>query len=178
MASRSISHDVRGAELARTVLTRLRASERMRAHVAALVRNHLRLGFLVHEPQPLARRALFTYLRICSPVEVDVTLLSIADRLATRGDRAQESIEAHLTLASGVLGDALEWHGQGPPRPLLRGDELASDLGIPTGPRVGELLEAIAAAQYAGELGTREQALAYARKLIEGSADWTAARLT
>lgn len=172
------SHDVRGAELARTVLTRLRASERMRAHVAALVRNHLRLGFLVHEPQPLARRALFTYLRICSPVEVDVTLLSIADRLATRGDRAQESIEAHLTLASGVLGDALEWHGQGPPRPLLRGDELASDLGIPTGPRVGELLEAIAAAQYAGELGTREQALAYARKLIEGSADWTAARLT
>lgn len=164
------SHDVRGAELARTLLARLRASERLRAHVAALVRNHLRLGFLVHEPQPLARRTLFTYLRICSPVEADVTLLSIADRLATRGDRAQESIEAHLTLASGVLGHALEWHTQGPPRPLLRGDELGSDLGIPTGPRVGELLEALAAAQYAGELGSREQALAYARKLIEGSA--------
>jgi poly(A) polymerase len=159
-------HDVRGAELARTVLARLRASERLRAHVAALVRNHLRLGFLVHEPQPLARRTLYTYLRVCSPVEVDVTLLSIADRLATRGDRARESIEAHLALATGVLGDALQWHAQGPPRPLLRGDELAGDLGIPTGPRVGELLEALAAAQYAGELGTREQALAYARELI------------
>jgi putative nucleotidyltransferase with HDIG domain len=158
-------HDVRGAELARTVLARLRASERLRAHVAALVRNHLRLGFLVHEPQPLDRRTLFAYLRVCSPVEVDVTLLSIADRLATRGDRAQESIEAHLTLATGVLGDALQWHVQGPPRPLLRGDELAGDLGIPTGPRVGELLEALAAAQYAGELSTREQALAYARTL-------------
>jgi poly(A) polymerase len=158
-------HDVRGAELARTVLARLRASERLRAHVAALVRNHLRLGFLVHEPQPLARRTLFTYLRTCSPVEVDVTLLSIADRLATRGDRAQESIEAHLKLARGVLGDALQWHTQGPPRPLLRGDELAGELGIPTGPRVGELLEALAAAQYAGELETREQALAYARTL-------------
>jgi poly(A) polymerase len=164
-------HDVRGAELARTVLARLRASERLRAHVAALVRNHLRLGFLVHEPQPLARRTVFAYLRTCSPVEADVTLLSIADRLATRGDRAQESIEAHLTLATGVLGAALEWRAQGPPRPLLRGDELASDLGIPTGPRVGELLEAIAAAQYAGELGTRGQALAYARRLIEGSAN-------
>ena len=103
-----------------------------------------------------------------APVEVDVTLLSIADRLATRGDRAQESIEAHMTLATGVLGDALEWHVHGPPRPLLRGDELASDLGIPTGPRVGELLEAIAAARYAGELGTREGALAYARELMEG----------
>ena len=48
-----IGHDVRGAELARAMLGRLRASERLRAHVAALVRHHLRLGFLVHEPQPL-----------------------------------------------------------------------------------------------------------------------------
>ncbi len=121
-----IGHDVRGAELARAVLERLRASERLRAHVAALVRHHLRLGFLVHEPQPLARRTVFAYLRACSPVEVDVTLLSIADRLATRGDRAQEAIEAHMRLARGCSStDALRWRAQGPPRPLLRGDELA-----------------------------------------------------
>ncbi len=87
-----IGHDARGAELARAVLARLRASERLRAHVAALVRHHLRLGFLVHEPQPLARRTVFAYLRACAPVEVDVTLLSVADRLATRGDRAQEAV--------------------------------------------------------------------------------------
>ncbi|HTD09094.1 MAG TPA: HDIG domain-containing protein [Solirubrobacteraceae bacterium] len=159
-------HDIRGAQLARSVLERLRASERLRAHVAALVRSHLRLGFLVHEPQPLDRGTLFTYLRVCSPVEVDVTLLSIADRLATRGYRAQESIEAHLQLAAKVLGDALEWRAHGPPRPLLRGDELADDLGIARGPRVGELLEAIAAAQFSGEVDTRAQALSYARKLM------------
>jgi poly(A) polymerase len=58
-----LGHDARGAELARAVLARLRASERLRAHVAALVMNHLRLGFLVHQPQPLARRTLFAYLR-------------------------------------------------------------------------------------------------------------------
>jgi poly(A) polymerase len=160
-----IGHDVRGAELARTVLTRLRSSERLRAHVAALVRHHLRLGFLVHEPQPLSRRTVFEYLRACSPVEVDVTLLSIADRLATRGDRAQQAIEAHLRVARGVLGDALRWRAEGPPGPLLRGDELARELGIATGPRVGELLEELAAAQYAGELASRDQALDYARRL-------------
>jgi poly(A) polymerase len=160
-----IGHDVRGAELAREVLTRLRASERLRAHVAALVHHHLRLGFLVHEPQPLARRIVFSYLQTCAPVEVDVTLLSIADRLATRGDRAQESIEAHLQVARGMLGDALQWRADGPAQPLLRGDELARELGIATGPQVGRLLEALAAAQYAGELSTREQALARAREL-------------
>jgi putative nucleotidyltransferase with HDIG domain len=51
-----IGHDARGAELARDVLARLRASERLRAHVAALARNHLRLGFLVHEQQRLPAR--------------------------------------------------------------------------------------------------------------------------
>jgi putative nucleotidyltransferase with HDIG domain len=163
-----IGHDARGAELARSLLTRLRASERLRAHVAALVRNHLRLGFLVHEPRPLSRRAVFAYLRACSPVEVDVTLLSIADRLATRGECAREAIEAHLDLASGMLADALRWRAEGPAAALIRGDELAAELGIALGPQVGELLEALAQAQYVGELRTREQALAYAREQLRG----------
>jgi poly(A) polymerase len=159
-----IGHDARGAQLAGEVLARLRASGRLRAHVAALVRNHLRLGFLVHEPQPLARRRVFAYLRSCEPVEVDVTLLSVADRLATRGERAQEAIDAHLRLARRMLVDALAWRAAGPPQPLLRGDELASELGVPAGPRLGELLEELAAAQYAGEIATREEALVYLRE--------------
>jgi putative nucleotidyltransferase with HDIG domain len=163
-----IGHDVRGAQLAREVLTRLRTSERMRAHVAALVRHHLRLGFLVHEPQPLARRTVYAYLRATAPVEVDVTLLSVADRLATRGDRAEKAVGAHLSLAAAMLDEALRWRALGPPSPLLRGDELARELGIGTGPRVGELLEELAAAQYAGELASRDQAIAYAHRLLQG----------
>jgi poly(A) polymerase len=164
-----IGHDSRGAELTREVLERLRASDRLRGHVAALVRHHLRLGFLVHEPQPLSRRTVFAYLRACSPVEVDVTLLSIADRLATRGDHAQESIERHMRVAGGLLTDALRWRAEGPPRPLVRGDDLAAELGIAVGPQVGELLEELAEAQYAGEVATREQALAHARGRATGS---------
>jgi poly(A) polymerase len=162
-----IGHDARGAELARDVLERLRTSERLRAHVAALVRHHLRLGFLVHEPQPLSRRTVFDYLLGCSPVEADVTLLSIADRLATRGEHARRSIDAHMRVAGVLLPEALRSHAEGPPRPLLRGDELARALGIETGPRVGELLRELAAAQYAGEVRTAEQALAYARELAQ-----------
>jgi putative nucleotidyltransferase with HDIG domain len=158
-----IGHDSLGADMTRGILERLRVSERLRAHVAALVRHHLTLGFLVHEPQPLARRTVFAYLRECSPVEVDVTLLSVADRLATRGEGATRSIDAHLRLAEALLGDAMRWRAQGPPTALLRGDELARELGIATGPRVGELLEQLAAAQYADEVRTREQALAFAR---------------
>ncbi len=162
-----LGHDTRGADMARSVLERLRSSERLRAHVAALVRQHLRLGFLVHEPQPLAQRTVFAYLRACTPVEVDVTLLSVADRLATRGAGSVKAIDAHLRLARAMLPDALRWRADGPPLPLWRGDELAAELGIAPGPRLGELLEELAAAQYAGEVSTREQALAHIRARCE-----------
>jgi hypothetical protein len=160
-----MGHDVQGAELAREVLGRLRASTQLREHVAALVRHHLRLGFLVHEPQPLARGKVYDYLYACDPVEVDVTLLSVCDRLATRGSKADQAIAAHLALARGMLDDALRWRQEGPPRPLLRGDQLARELGIPLGPRIGELLAALARAQYSGEVSTPEQALSLAQAL-------------
>jgi putative nucleotidyltransferase with HDIG domain len=161
-----IGHDVQGAELARDVFVRLRSSVRLREHVAALVLHHLRLGFLVHEPRPLARATVYDYLHACDPVEVDVTLLSVCDRLATRGSKADEAIAAHLALARRMLDDALRWRHEGPPRPLLRGDQLARELGIPLGPRIGELLAELARAQYSGEVSTPEQALSLAQALV------------
>jgi putative nucleotidyltransferase with HDIG domain len=161
-----IGHDEAGAAVARSVLTRLRTSERLRSHVAALARHHLRLGFLVHR-RPLTRRAVHAYLRACEPVEADVTLLSIADRLATRGRRAEEAIGAHLELARELLGEALRWRSEGPPRPLVRGDELAEALGLGPGPRIGRLLAALEAAQFAGEVRSRDEALRHARALAQ-----------
>jgi len=161
-----LGHDREGAQLAREVLTRLRAGEKLKAHVAALVRHHLRLGFLVHE-RPLSRRALYRYLTTCEPVEVDVTLLSVADRLATRGRKAGESIARHLELAREVLPAALAWRAQGRREPLVRGDKLAQALGLAQGPQLGRLLAAIDEARYAGEVGTPDEAIALAGRLRE-----------
>jgi poly(A) polymerase len=162
------NHDEQGAEMARAALARLRASERLRAHVAALTRHHLRLGFLVHD-MPLDRRAIYRYLVACEPVEADVTLLSVADRLATRGRKADEAIARHLELARQVLSEALARRAAGPLPPLVRGDELANELAIARGPRLGELLAMIAEARFAGEVSTRDEALALARAALAGS---------
>jgi hypothetical protein len=134
--------------------------------VAALAEHHLRLGFLVHR-RPLDRRAIYRYLKTCEPVEVDVTLLSVADRLATRGDNAEPAIAAHLELARELLGAAFAWRATGRREPLIRGGELAQALGIEHGPRLGEMLAAIDEAAYAGEVGTRDEAVALARGLLE-----------
>ncbi|MDX6669488.1 MAG: poly(A) polymerase [Solirubrobacteraceae bacterium] len=157
-----LGHDRAGADLVSAILRRLRASERLVTHVAALARHHLRLGFLVHE-RPLSRRAVHAYVRGCEPVEVDVTVLSVADRLATRGRGADAAIAAHLELARELLGAALEWRAAGAPTPLVRGDELAQALGIHPGPEIGRLLAELEAAQYAREIRTRDEALTLAR---------------
>jgi poly(A) polymerase len=155
-------HDALGAEMVRDVLTRLRASERLRAHVAGLTRHHLRPGFLVHA-QPVARRAVYGYLKETGPVAVDTLLLSVADRLATRGRKHDEAIARHLEVARELLGSALDWHEHGAPPPLIRGDELASELGLDPGPELGRLLAELAEAQYAGEISSKEEALRHAR---------------
>ena len=160
-------HDREGARMSREILGRLHASERLRAHVAALARHHLRLGFLVHE-RPLGRRQVHRYLVACDPVAADVTLLGIADRLATLGRKHEEAIARHLEVALPMLADALAWHTAGPPPPLMRGDVLAAELGIEPGPRLGDLLAAIAEAQYAGEVGTPAQAVDEGRRLLQG----------
>jgi putative nucleotidyltransferase with HDIG domain len=155
-------HHTQGAEMARAILERLRASERLRTFVAAIASHHLRAGFLVKH-QPLDRGAIYDYLDACEPVEVEVTILGVADRLATRGDNAEPAIEAHLELARTLLAEALAWRAAGPPEPLIRGDELARDLGIEAGPELGSLVRAIRRAQFTGEVTTREEAVSFAR---------------
>ncbi len=148
----------------RTICRRLHTSQRLREYLARLTRHHLALGFLVHE-RPLSRRAVYRYLKGCEPVEVEVTLLSCADRQATRGSRAEPAIAAHLQVARELMGPALVWRSEGPPKPPIRGDDLARELGISPGPELGALLAELREARFTGEVQTREQAIEVARRL-------------
>jgi poly(A) polymerase len=159
-----IGHDRAGARLVRELCSRLRASRRLADYLANLTLNHLRLGFLVHE-RPLSRRHVYDYLRATDPDSVDVTLLTVADRLATQGERTRrEAVDAHLELAREMIAEALAWRRSGPPRSPIRGHELASELGIEPGPELGRLLAEIEAAVFAGEVSTREEAVDLAKR--------------
>jgi poly(A) polymerase len=163
-----MGHDRLGEEMVRQVCRRLRTSERLSRFLEAVTRHHLVLGFLVHE-RPLDRRAVYRYLKRTSPVEVEVTLLSCADRLATRGKNAERAIDAHLELAKELMPAALEWRKGGPPRLPLRGDELARELGIEPGPELGRLLAELEEAAYAGEVTDRDKAVELARRLRQNA---------
>lgn len=162
-----VGHDREGAGLVRATCARLRTSRTLARHLEALTMHHLHLGFMTHE-RPLPRRRLFDYLRTCEPVAADVTLLTVADRLAARGTgptASAEMIEAHLELAREVLPAALEWHRDGPPRSPIAGDELARAIGIDPGPELGRIIAEIEAGVFTGDVETAEQAIEYANRL-------------
>ncbi len=54
------------------------------------------------------------------------------------------------------------------PTSLVDGNDLIREFSLQPGPKLGKLLEAIREAQAAGEVSTREEALALARKRLEG----------
>ncbi|MDX6654781.1 MAG: poly(A) polymerase [Solirubrobacterales bacterium] len=157
-------HDVEGVGVIGEIMGRLRASRKLTRHLQALTLHHLRLGFMVREA-PLPPRRVHDYLRATEPVTLDVTLLTVADRLSARGAgpiASPEMVQAHLDLAREMVGAALDWQRDGPPAPLLRGDEIAAELGI-EGPEIGAKLAELEAAQYAGEVTDRAEALGLLR---------------
>jgi poly(A) polymerase len=164
-----VGHDREGVALVRAACARLKASRALSSHLEQLTLHHLHLGFMASE-RPLTRRRLYEYLDLTAPVAADVTVLTVADRLSARGlgpTASAEMVEAHLELAREVLPEAIAWHRHGPPRPPIRGDELAAALGIEPGPELGRLLAEIEAGVFTGEVETPEDAIAFARGLRE-----------
>jgi poly(A) polymerase len=159
-------HDSAGADMCRAFGRRMRTSTALADFLAAATQHHLRLGFLVHE-RPLTRRHFYRYLSACEPVELEVTVLSVADRLATRGERTkQAAVDAHIELAHDLARAALDWRAGRGPAPPIDGERLIRELELEPGPKVGELLELIREATFAGEISSAEEAIELARRAL------------
>jgi len=163
-------HDAVGADMVVGLFKRLRSSRALASKVASMTRDHLVLGFMVKD-RPLPPRRVHGYLRRTGAEAVDTTLLTIADRLSAQGGGVPErAIEGHLELAREMLEVAVPWELEGPPEPLLRGDEIARVAGIEPGPGLGMAVAELEAAQWCREVGTRDQAVAHLRAFTADSA--------
>jgi len=116
-----------------------------------------------------SRRAIFRFFRDTGESGVDVCLLALADLRATYEQTLpQEMWGAALDIVRLLLEN---WWEKQPecitPPPLLNGNDLMSELHLQPGSLIGDLLEAIREAQAVGEVVTREDALAAAKKRLE-----------
>ena len=172
---RFLGHSELGAEMVEARLTQMRFSSRIVAMVARMVEHHLRPSQLRHGQEEPSRRAMYRYYRSVQDVAVDTVYLAMADYLAAKGPEISADHWAnHARMLGRLLQAGSDMTGQSPgqgvsrgPERLLTGHDLMQHFNLPPGPQIGRLLEHIEEARAAGEVSTREEALALAADLKE-----------
>ncbi len=158
-------HQTVGAEIARGVYQRLRFSNQEIEYMGKVIAGHMRPGQLYSQPETSAKAA-YRFFRDLKESAVDTLLHALADHMATRGPLLQEHHWAYQAAwTDAMLGFHWDAEAQQKRAPLVDGHTLMQELGLPAGPQIGTLLEAIREAQAAGEVTDRESALALARRL-------------
>jgi poly(A) polymerase len=147
-------HDKVGAEMAETVMTRLRFPRHEIDLVVDAVRHHM-IFKDVQQMRPARLRRFMARPHF----EIELELHRV-DCAGSHGDL--ENYQFLLNKAAEFAREPLI------PAPFVRGDDLIA-MGLKPGPRIGELLEAVQTAQLEGEVKTRAQALELLKALVGGN---------
>jgi poly(A) polymerase/tRNA nucleotidyltransferase (CCA-adding enzyme) len=163
-------HQAIGAEIAWNIARRLRLSRAACDYVRLIVREHMRPGQLNALGPALTLRAVYRFFRATGSSGPEVLLHSLCDHLAMQGPNLDPAgWEWHVGWTAEMLHLFYEEPTTIRPEPILRGDDLIRELGMQPGPAIGRLLEDVREAQAAGEIRTREEALAWARQHLSAT---------
>ncbi len=164
--TRFLGHTQEGAEIAVSILERLRFSAKEIKLVEVMVRYHLRPTQMSQDEIP-SHRAIYRYFRDTGEAGIDILFLSLADHLAARGQQLDlAQWQKHARTTEYVLARYYEEASPVVPPKLIDGHDLINIFGLQAGPKIGKILESVREAQAAGEVATREEALAYIEQLL------------
>jgi tRNA nucleotidyltransferase (CCA-adding enzyme) len=157
---RSLDHEQAGVEPALSLLDRLNIHTidgfEVRAQVVGLVGHHLKPGAF----RKAANVSDGAFRRLAQKVDLELLArLARADCLGRSGDFDCSAMDWFIERAR-ALGVEHQ-----PPAPLLLGRHLLA-LGLPPGPRVGEILRQIYEKQLDGEITSVEAGIDEARRLL------------
>jgi poly(A) polymerase len=163
---RFFGHHTQGALMARAAMERLRLGRRAVRMVEAMVEHHLRPGQMRQGVEMPTPKAVYRYFRDAGEVAIDTLYLNLADYLSARGPLLEQKEWAEYTTVIGHILESSRRQQEPSSARLLDGHDLMSALDLSPGPAIGRLLEALGEAQATGEIATREEALALAKRII------------
>ncbi|MDD5121872.1 MAG: HD domain-containing protein [Dehalococcoidales bacterium] len=165
---RFYGHPVQGEPITRSILTRLRFSLKEIRMAAGMTMHHLRPVQMNQKGQPPTNRAIYRYLRDTGEIAIDTLFLSLADHLAARGPALEPEFWAEHCRIAGMVIDRMKEIEKSKKEPsLINGHDLLDNFKLTPGPVIKAVLETVAEAQAIGEIATRDQALDFARNIIE-----------
>jgi tRNA nucleotidyltransferase (CCA-adding enzyme) len=156
---RSLNHEEEGVEPAAAFLDRLNIhsidGKDVRRQVLGLTAHHLKPGMLFKARHELTDGA---FRRLAQKVDLELLArLAKSDCLGRTGSFDCSAMDWFLERARELGVD------RSPPKPVLLGRHLVA-LGMPPGPKMGELLKEVYEKQLDGEIADTDAAIAYARR--------------
>lgn len=92
--------------------------------------------------------------------------LSLADELSTIHENGLADASNYYHIKEKMQKMAIQaLGGSKPPRPIISGTDVMKILNMPSGPKIGEILELLREEQLSGKIKTRKQALEFLKKL-------------
>jgi len=161
-------HDQVGSEIMRQRADALHLSNVEIDRLVKIVQHHMRPFSLAQTGRPPTARAQYRFFRDTGPAGVDISLLSMADMLATYGPGLpQTEWGSQVDLIRNLLDAWWEKREEriSPPL-LLNGDEILDYFKLKPGPQIGKLLEELREAQAAGEVRDQGEALLLIKSLL------------
>ena len=167
---RFIGHDLKGSEVAESILDRLRFSNSGKDHIATMVKHHLRPTQMSSDGNYPTDKAMYRYYRDLNDVAFDILFLNLADYLAAKEYMLEMADwRVHCDLIGFIMKrglDILAINNQVKQDRLIDGHGLMKILGIGPGKTIGVLLEQLEESHKLGEISTREEAILFARTLF------------
>lgn len=165
---RFFQHEYVGAKMARKIAERLRFSVNASRNVSGLVLAHMRPGGLAHIPE-LTERAKYRFFRDLGVSALPMLVVALADRYTYLEPK---DFGKRQDLHERVTKELIEWHflkeRQKPANKtkLIDGNILMKALKLKPGPLIGKILKELDEAAGTGEIRTKAQAIAAAKKYL------------
>lgn len=173
MHIRFIKHEQFGVALFKVRASKLHLSNSEISLGEKVIANHLRPILIANSGKSPTRKAIYRFFRDTGPAGIDICLLSLADVWGTYGiELPQDVWLRQLDVVRALLEAWWEYPEErvSPPT-LLSGNELMREFNLSSGPIIGQILGSIREAQAIGKLNTRQEAISYARSLLDSLAE-------
>jgi poly(A) polymerase len=159
---RFFGHEKVSVPVFETVASRLRLSSNEIQVVTGWIHGHMKPMALFN--QPVTRRMVYRLWKAFGKEIAGLFVLFLADLAATRGPARKAHSDEEACQGVRTAWSIAQELQQTPPEPLVNGRDLMAELGLSPGPKLGRILGLLAEMQASGEITTREEAIAAARR--------------
>lgn len=161
-------HERIGLEISENIAWRLRLSNDEIDSLRKMILWHLRPGYLA-DNEELSRRAKFRYFRDTDNEAISTLLISIADQRSTKGPLTSKASRIkHEKVCMALIREYFRRKKEKKLVRLINGDDLIKKFKLEPSPLIGKILSEVEELQAIGKIKTKPEALAVARRIIEG----------